>query len=217
MPFSSRFSIFWTSFPEIRRFRRYANSPKPPPWPIYNIPGNWHLNGFYYTKQQQMANKFESRIYVVDDDPFCLATYDKHLKAEGYQHVHCFPSGADFLKELSNENGPEIVLLDHDLGDTTGLEILKEIKRFNNNIFVIFASSRRQPEIASESLKNGAFDYIIKDDSVLEHISATLSKLFIVQDYMKRKRLNKRFFLFSGLVLASCSLFSYLYEVLRSS
>lgn len=164
-----------------------------------------------------MANKFESKIYVVDDDPFCLATYDKHLRSQGYEHVHCFLSGADFLSELGRDSEPEIVLLDHDLGDMTGLEVLKEIKRFNTNIFVIFASSRQQPEIANESLKNGAFDYIIKDDSVLEHISTTLNKLFIVQDYLKRKRLNNRFFLFFGVVLASCSLFSYLYEVLRSS
>ncbi|SFM96494.1 Response regulator receiver domain-containing protein [Chitinophaga sp. YR627] len=162
-----------------------------------------------------MANKFESKIYIVDDDPFCLATYDKHLRAQGYEHVHCFLSGADFLAEL--EGQPDVVLLDHDLGDMTGLEVLKEIKRFNTNIFVIFASSRQQPEIATESLKNGAFDYIIKDDSVLEHITGTLDKLFIVSDYLKKKKINNRFFLFSGLVLASCSLFSYLYEVLRSS
>lgn len=162
-----------------------------------------------------MANKYESKIYVVDDDPFCLATYDKHLRAQGYQHVTCFLSGTDFLLQLSDE--PDIVLLDHDLGDMTGLDLLKDIKRFNSDIFVIFASSRQQPDIATESLKNGAFDYIIKDDSVLEHITATLNKLFVVQDYLKKKRRNNRFFFFVGLVLASCSLFSYLYDVLRSS
>jgi DNA-binding response OmpR family regulator len=162
-----------------------------------------------------MANKFESKIYVVDDDPFCLATYDKHLRAQGYENISCFSSGADFLRKLNDE--PDIVLLDHDLGDMTGLEVLKEIKRVNANIFVIFASSRQQPEIATESLKNGAFDYIIKDDSVLEHIMATLNKLFVVQDYLKKKQRNNKFFLFFGLVLASCSLFSFLFDVLRSS
>ncbi|SDH54027.1 response regulator [Chitinophaga filiformis] len=162
-----------------------------------------------------MANKFDSKIYVVDDDPFCLAAYDKHLRAQGYENVTCFLSGTDFLLQLSDE--PDIVLLDHDLGDMTGLDLLKDIKRFNSDIFVIFASSRQQPEIATESLKNGAFDYIIKDDSVLEHITATLNKLFVVQDYLKKKRRNNRFFFFVGLVLASCSLFSYLYDVLRSS
>lgn len=162
-----------------------------------------------------MATKFDSKIYVVDDDPFCLGTYDKYLRAQGYQQVSCFVSGTHFLEHLSDT--PDIVLLDHDLGDMTGLELLKDIKQFNPDIFVIFASSRQQPEIATESLKSGAFDYIIKDDNVLEHITATLHKLFIVQDYLKRRRKNNRFFLFAGLVLASCSLFSFLYEVLRSS
>src|ERR1700754_3533487 len=116
-----------------------------------------------------MANKLESRIYVVDDDPFFLATYDKHLRSQGYMHVTCFLSGRDFLEQLSDE--PDIVLLDHDLGDMTGIDVLKEIKQFNSNIFVIFVSARQQPEIAAASLKNGAFDYIMKDDNVLDHIT----------------------------------------------
>jgi CheY-like chemotaxis protein len=141
-----------------------------------------------------MANKFESKIYVVDDDPFFLAAYDKHLKAQGYLHVTCFLSGGDFLEQLSDE--PDIVLLDHDLGDMTGLEVLKEIKRFNTDIFVIFASASQQQEIAAASLKNGAFDYIIKDENVLEHIISTLNKLYVVRDYLKKRRRDGRGFFF---------------------
>jgi DNA-binding NtrC family response regulator len=170
----------------------------------------WHLNGFYSIKPQHMANKFESKIYVVDDDPFCLATYDKHLKAQGYKNITSFSSGQDFLLKLSDE--PDIVLLDHDLGDMTGLELLTEIKTFNSNIFVIFASARQQHDIAAASLKNGAFDYIIKDDNVLEHITLTLNKLFVVQDYLKKKKRNNRFFFFFSLAVAVSMIISFFYE-----
>lgn len=141
-----------------------------------------------------MANKLESKIYVVDDDPFCLAAYDKHLRAQGYLDVSCFLCGGDFLEQLADE--PDIVLLDHDLGDMTGLEVLKEIKRFNTNIFVIFASASQQPDLAAASLKNGAFDYIIKDEHVLEHITNTLNKLYVVKDYLKKRRRDGRGFFF---------------------
>ena len=157
-----------------------------------------------------MANKFESKIYVVDDDPFCLATYDKHLRAQGYKHITCFSSGQDFLQKLGEE--PDIVLLDHDLGDMTGLELLTEIKNFNSNIFVIFASARQQHDITAASLKNGAFDYIIKDDNVLEHITLTLNKLFVVQNYLKKKKRNNRFFFFFSLVVAASMIISFFYE-----
>lgn len=159
-----------------------------------------------------MATKTESKIYVVDDDPFYLAAYDKHLRAQGYNNISCFLSGKDFLEQLADE--PDIVLLDHDLGDMTGLDVLKEIKRFNTNIFVIFASARQQPDIANASLKNGAFDYIIKDDNVLEHITATLSKLFVVQDYLKKKKRNNRFFFFFSLVVATAMVVSFVHDVL---
>jgi CheY-like chemotaxis protein len=153
-----------------------------------------------------MANKFENKIYVVDDDPFMLATYDRHLRAEGYQQVTCFSSGKDFLQQLTDE--PDIVLLDHDLGDMTGLELLDRIKKFNTNIFVIFASARQQAEIAAAALKGGAFEYIIKDQAALEQLTLTLNKLFVVQDYLKKRR-NNRMFLFSGLALAATSIISF--------
>jgi DNA-binding NtrC family response regulator len=162
------------------------------------------------SNRKHMANKFESKIYVVDDDPFCLATYDKHLRAQGYKDITCFSNGADFLLKLHDE--PDIVLLDHDLGEMTGLELLTEIKNFNTNIYVIFASARQQPEIAAASLKNGAFDYIIKDDSVLEHITLTLNKLFVVQDYLKKKKRNNRFFFFLSVATAVSMIISFLYE-----
>jgi CheY-like chemotaxis protein len=161
----------------------------------------------------KMATKTDNKIYVVDDDPFYLATYDKHLRAQGYTNISCFLSGKDFLEQLTDE--PDIVILDHDLGDMTGLDVLKEIKRFNTNIFVIFASARQQPEIATASLKNGAFDYIIKDDNVLEHITSTLSKLFVVQDYLKKKKRNNRFFFFFSLVVATMMIVSFLHDMLR--
>ena len=160
-----------------------------------------------------MATKSESKIYVVDDDPFYLATYDKHLRAQGYSNITCFLSGNDFLQQLTDE--PDIVILDHDLGDMTGLDVLKEIKRFNSNIFVIFASARQQPEIAAASLKAGAFDYIMKDDNVLDHITSTLGKLFVVQDYLKKKKRNDRFFFFFSLILTTGMLVSYVHDMLK--
>jgi DNA-binding NtrC family response regulator len=161
----------------------------------------------------KMAIKTDSKIYVVDDDPFYLATYDKHLRAQGFTNISCFLSGKDFLEQLADE--PEIVILDHDLGDMTGLDVLKEIKRFNANIFVIFASARQQPDIATASLKNGAFDYIMKDDNVLEHITATLSKLFVVQDYLKKKKRNNRFFFFFSLIVATLMIVSFVHDMLH--
>ena len=141
-----------------------------------------------------MANKYDSRIYIVDDDPFCLASYEKHLRGQGYEHICSFQNGGDFMVQLTDE--PDIVLLDYDLGDMNGLDILKQIKRFNTNIFVIFASASQEPEIAAASLKNGAFDYIIKDEHVLEHITTTLNKLYVVKDYLQKRRRNGRGFIF---------------------
>lgn len=160
-----------------------------------------------------MDNKFESKIYVVDDDPFCLATYDKHLKALGYQSVTCFSSGDSFLEKLTDV--PDIVLLDHDLGDITGLEVLSRVKQFNNNIFVIFASGQQQKTVAAASLKGGAFDYVVKDADLLENITSALDKLFIMKDYLRGKNRHNRFFPPLSLLSAVMILASFCYGTFR--
>ncbi|OUJ69825.1 response regulator [Hymenobacter crusticola] len=130
--------------------------------------------------------KQQQRIFLVDDDPFCLSLMEHTLKANGYQEVHTFDSGAACLNALTDE--PDIVFLDQVMNDVSGTDTLKAIKRFNPDIYVVFVSGQQQVEVAVESLKFGAFDYIVKDEQLVAKVGAVLGKIQVVRIMLTRKQ-----------------------------
>ncbi len=121
-----------------------------------------------------MNQNLNRKIFVVDDDPFCIAMYEEHLQNIGFQAVSVYSSGKE-LKENLYKN-PDLVFLDYNLDDIKGIELLIQIKEFNPNINVVVVSGQEDMEIAVQFLKNGAFDYIIKDGGDMEKISLVIEK-----------------------------------------
>lgn len=130
--------------------------------------------------------KEQQKIFLVDDDPFCLKLMEHTLKANGYQDVHTFDSGAACLNALTDE--PDIIFLDQVMDHVSGTDTLKAIKRFNPDIYVVFVSGQQQVEVAVESLKYGAFDYIVKDEQLPAKLGAALAKIQVVRAMLERKQ-----------------------------
>jgi FixJ family two-component response regulator len=83
--------------------------------------------------------------------------------------IKCFATGEEFLKHLNKK--PGIVLLDYNLNGSyidamNGIDVLKRIMQESPDTKVIMLSSQEKMEVAVESIKYGAYDYIIKNDNV---------------------------------------------------
>jgi DNA-binding NtrC family response regulator len=133
-------------------------------------------------------------IFLVDDDLFSLQLMEFAVRSKGMERVSSFTSGSECLNALTEE--PDVIFLDHQMDHVIGTEVLKAIKRFNPDIYVVFVSGQQQVEIAVESLKYGAFDYIVKDEKLTERIDAVLEKIETVRQMLKRRSPSKlrRFF-----------------------
>ena len=133
------------------------------------------------------------KIFLVDDDSFCLNIYRQHLINIGYTDIALFAIGTDCINSLTQQ--PDVIFLDHGLEILNGIEVLKKIKRFNPDIYVVFISGQENIETAVTSLKYGAFDYIVKDGKELEKITDVLVKIQKVQQLLESSRpsLIKRF------------------------
>lgn len=123
------------------------------------------------------------KIYLVDDDVFCLNMYKQHLDNMNYKNVTCFESGAVCLENLNEQ--PDVIFLDHDMDSITGLEVLKKIKQFNPNIFVVLLSGKASLKTAVNALKFGAFDYIVKGLYEFENISKVLGNIVKLKQPVK--------------------------------
>ncbi len=129
-----------------------------------------------------MENQF--KFFLVDDDVFFANLYDQHIKNLNYTDVTYYSNGNDCLSNLSKN--PDIIFLDHNMDDMTGFEVLKKIKRYNPNIYVIMISGQESIKTAVDALKYGAFDYIIKDKDVCEKIEIVINKIIMVKEELKK-------------------------------
>ena len=101
-----------------------------------------------------------AKILVVDDEPSILRLLREALTQWGYQ-VTTASNARDALDALRTEMY-DAAITDIRMPDTSGLDLLKEIKKHDDSIEVVIMTG--YPTIASavEALKEGAYDYLSK-------------------------------------------------------
>jgi polysaccharide export outer membrane protein len=158
-----------------------------------------------------MEQHLNFKIFLVDDDPFSLEMNRQQLANLGYTEVTTFTDGQTCLNHLVME--PQVVIVDHIMAPMNGLDLLKKIKRFDPNIYIVFVSGQDDMKVAVDALKFGAFDYIIKGQDELEMLGKVMNKIQQVNQLIKVKSVNpfRRIFGFLSLMimgtmlLTSCS------------
>jgi DNA-binding NtrC family response regulator len=118
-------------------------------------------------------------IYLIDDDKIFITSLLHQLKGMFGEdiNIRTFHTGEEFLKQLSKK--PCIILLDYYLNSTykdamNGLEILKRINFINPEAKVIILSSQDKMEIAVDTIKHGACDYIVKNENVFLRVKLSV-------------------------------------------
>ncbi|MFO7982129.1 MAG: sigma-54 dependent transcriptional regulator [Desulfuromonadales bacterium] len=100
------------------------------------------------------------RILIVDDEAFIRDNLERILAEDGYAP---FPTESSevALKQVSEED-VDLVLLDMNLGETSGLDVLRQLKEIDPDVLVIIITGYGTVESAVEALKLGAYDFIKK-------------------------------------------------------
>ncbi len=124
------------------------------------------------------------KIFIVDDDQFYLNIFSQYLSNLGVTDVALFDNGLDALNKLHDQ--PQVVFLDHNMDDITGYEVLKKIKRYNPDIYVVMITAQEDIKTAVDSLKHGAFDYIQKGQHDEERVKAVLEKILEIKKMLEQ-------------------------------
>jgi len=108
------------------------------------------------------------QIFIVDDDPIQAEMISDHLSKMSGFNVRVFNSGEECLKYMNEL--PGIVFLDFYLDGINkdamnGLDVLQEIKKISPNTDVVMLSGQDKIDVAVNTMKYGAFDYIVKGES----------------------------------------------------
>jgi len=131
-------------------------------------------------KDITMDAKNEYSVFLVDDDKMFLAALKNSLVQQfgSSLNVAEYTNGEDCIQDI--ENSPDIVILDYYLNGNehpdamNGLKVLKEIKSISKDSIVIMLSGQDKLQVAIDSVKNGAYEYIAKSESAFVRIQNTL-------------------------------------------
>ncbi len=104
------------------------------------------------------------RVLIADDHPIICAGIRKMLEpAEGISVIGEAHTGREALHMIETLK-PDVVLLDMELPDLSGVEVIKDVSRMGTSSRVLGLSSYDDRQFISELLAFGASGYLLKDE-----------------------------------------------------
>jgi two-component system, NtrC family, response regulator HydG len=99
-------------------------------------------------------------LLIIDDDLYIVNLLDNFFKREGY-YTHTLHKGRPALQLLEKKRF-DVVLCDIRLPDIEGIDLLHHIRQTAPDTVVIMMTAYAEIRTAVESIKSGAFDYVVK-------------------------------------------------------
>lgn len=123
------------------------------------------------------------KILVVDDDRLMLALFAGVLRREGYSAIEVAKSGKEALEKLK-EMTPDIVFLDIEMPELSGIDALKAIKNLDIGAKVVMVTATPTAMNVLAAKDGGASGFLVKPVSprkVADAIQACLRES--IQDH----------------------------------
>ena len=133
-------------------------------------------------------------ILIIDDEQEIRESLEQLLKLEGYQ-ADSASTGEEGLKRIEGRVF-DLILLDINLPDRNGLDLLKSIKRDSPEVGVIMITAYDSSQMAFQASKQGAESYVTKpwdNDKLLLEVRNLLDKSRLQAENLQLRRALKRF------------------------
>jgi len=101
-------------------------------------------------------------LFIVDDNKALVTALKQYLQSKsGFSlKISTFNDGESCLQNVNKDT--HVVILDHHMEGKNGIEVLKSIKTINPKTEIIMLSSSTDFDVAVQSFKAGATDYVVK-------------------------------------------------------
>lgn len=112
------------------------------------------------------------KVSIVEDNHFVRNTIEQVIrKSEACSITDVFTTGEDAVEGLST-NPPDVVLMDIDLGEISGISAVKRLKKQFPSIQFMMCTVHEEEDKIFEALAAGASGYVLKDTKPEELIAA---------------------------------------------
>ena len=128
------------------------------------------------------------RVWLVDyDDQLRTLVAEVLGQQDGIECVRHFSSPDALLSLLASKPGPDVILLDIQMGERNGLEAVRSIKSLARSTRVMMYTTCSNREWRERALNDGASDYLLKSYAV-ETVAARIRSA--AHDPIPRSRLR---------------------------
>lgn len=135
-----------------------------------------------------MQKQTDPLIFIVEDNPVYNKLVVNYLNSKKFNRIESFLSGEECLKKIHMK--PDIIIQDYLLEGMNGIEVLKATKKLQPQTEFIFLSGQDSVDVAINTMKHGAYDYIVKDQMALKKMADKITKILAIQKLVKS---NKRY------------------------
>lgn len=132
-----------------------------------------------------------ARILVVDDDQGMREFMEIMLQQEGYD-VTCAGDPVKAI-DLCKKRDFDLVITDLKMPKLDGIEFLKEVKDHKPDTIVVLITAYASGETAINAMKEGAYDYVEKGNSIEEIkkvVRSALMKKGLVEDAARKEEIR---------------------------
>lgn len=126
------------------------------------------------TSGSTQASAPNVRVWLVDDnDQLRTMVADLLTQFGGIECARHFSSPDALLSELASKPGPDVILLDVQMGDRNGLDAVRPIKSLTRSTRVLMFTTCFNPEWRERALGDGASGYLLKSEA-MEKVAARI-------------------------------------------
>lgn len=129
-----------------------------------------------------MTNENKARILIVDDDANMRETISDNLEVDGYD-VSTAASGKEAIAAVQRSFF-DVILMDYNLTDSTGIDVIKQIRGFNSDSQILMLTAHASLDTALKAIQESVYDFLTKpvDFNHLKHrIGKAIEKLRLEQ------------------------------------
>tara|TARA_B100000401_G_C52779676_1_gene707615 strand:- start:801 stop:1178 length:378 start_codon:yes stop_codon:yes gene_type:complete len=101
-------------------------------------------------------------------------------KVENLEITH-FKTGGELMEKI--DECPSVAIVDLNLPDINGLDLIKEIKKKSANTKSIVVSAQRDIEVIATVQSEGTPYYLVKSDSVLKNLKSIVEDFLFSMDH----------------------------------
>jgi DNA-binding NtrC family response regulator len=149
------------------------------------------------------------KITIIDDDEQMREMLKDFFTGKyANSEVVAYSTGEEAFRNMASQ--PSLIVLDYHLDSTdsmamNGLQVLKKLKDRYPEVPVVFLTGQEKAEVASNTMKYGAYDYIVKNESAFHRLENLMNNILGHVELKKNLGMQRFFnillFVITGLLL----------------